>query len=122
MVEQDWTPSTITPGHLQKLVKHGFVAVTELEACRVPEDPALPAPMEGYVVSFVAFYEWGFAATLHRFLCSHRFLYSLLWYYGHELHHLTPSGVLHIAAFMTLCEAFLGIDPELDLWKYFFCV
>jgi hypothetical protein len=23
-------------------------------------------------------------------------------------------------AFMTLCEAYLGIKPELDLWKYFF--
>jgi hypothetical protein len=29
---------------------------------------------------------------------------------------------LHIAAFVTLCEAYLGIDPDLDLWKYFFCV
>jgi hypothetical protein len=44
--------------------------------------------------------------------------------YGLELHHLTPSGggVLHIAAFVTLCEAYLGIDPEFDLWKYFFCI
>jgi hypothetical protein len=31
-----------------------------------------------------------------------------------------PSGVLHIAAFMTLCEAYLDVDPEFDLWKYFF--
>jgi hypothetical protein len=43
-----------------------------------------------------------------------------LWYYGLELHHLTPLGVLHIAAFMNLCEAYLGIYPELDQWKYFF--
>jgi hypothetical protein len=45
-----------------------------------------------------------------------------LWYYGLELHHLTPSRVLHIAVSVTLCEAYLGIDPELDMWKYFFCV
>jgi hypothetical protein len=32
------------------------------------------------------------------------------------------TGVLHNAAFMTLCEAYLGIDPDLDLWKYFFHV
>jgi hypothetical protein len=31
-------------------------------------------------------------------------------------------GVLHITAFVTLCEAYLGIDLELDLWKYFFHV
>jgi hypothetical protein len=47
----------------------------------------------------------------------HRFLHSLLWYYSLELHHLTPSRVLHIAAFMILCEPYLGIDLELDLWK-----
>jgi hypothetical protein len=53
----------------------------------------------------------------------HQFLHLLLrWYYGLELHHLTPLGVLHITAFVTLCEAYLGIDPDLDLWKYFFHV
>jgi hypothetical protein len=50
----------------------------------------------------------------------HWFLRSLLWFYDLRLHHLTPSGVQHIAAFVTLCEAYLWIDPELDLSKYFF--
>jgi hypothetical protein len=35
MAEQDWTTLTVTSGHLQKLVKYGFMAVAELEACRV---------------------------------------------------------------------------------------
>jgi hypothetical protein len=96
MTEQSWTPSTITPGHLQKLVKHGFVMAVELEACHVVEDPAFPAPVEGCVVPFVVFYEWGFVTLVHRFLCL------LLWYYSLELHHLTTSGVLHIVAFVTL--------------------
>jgi hypothetical protein len=116
MAEQDWTPSTIMPGHLQKLMKLGFMAAVELEACHVLEDPMFLASMEGYVVSFVAFYEWGLSMPLHQFLRS------LLWYYDPELHHLTPLGVLHIVALMTLCEAYLGIEPELDLWKYFFHV
>jgi hypothetical protein len=37
------------------------------------------------------------------------------------LHHLTPSGILHIAAFVTLCEAYMGIEPHFDLWMHFFC-
>jgi hypothetical protein len=53
---------------------------------------------------------------------SHQFLRLLLWYYSLELYHLTPSGILHIAAFITLCEAYLGIDPNHDLWMYFFRV
>jgi hypothetical protein len=84
MAEQDWTPSTVTLGHLQKLMKHGFMLAVELEACRVPEDPMFPAPTEGYVVSFAAFYEQGFGVPLHQFL--HR----PLRYYGLEHHH--PRG------------------------------
>jgi hypothetical protein len=45
------------PGHLQKLVKQGFMTVVELAVCHVPEDPAFPSHAEGYVVSFMAFYE-----------------------------------------------------------------
>jgi hypothetical protein len=103
-------------GHLQKLEKQGFLMVAELTACHVLEDPALPTPTGGYVVSFMAFYERGFCMPLHQFL------HSLLQYYGLELHYLTPSGVLHIPAFVTLCEAYLGIDPDCDLWNYFFRV
>jgi hypothetical protein len=100
MAEEDWTPSSVTSRHQQKLVKHRFMEAEELEAYRVSEEPAFPTHAEGYVVSFMAFYEWGFSMPPHQFLCW------LLWYYGLELHHLTPLGVLHIAAFMNLCEAY----------------
>jgi hypothetical protein len=53
---------------------------------------------------------------------SHRFFHLLLQFYGLELHHLTPSGILHIAAFVTQCEAYMGIEPHFDLWNYFFHV
>jgi hypothetical protein len=57
MAEQDWTPSTVTQGYLQKLVKQGFMMVAELATYHALEDHACPTPAEGYVVSFVAFYE-----------------------------------------------------------------
>jgi hypothetical protein len=63
MAKQDWTPSTVTPGHLQKLMKHGFIAAVELEACCMSEDLVFHATVEGYVVSFMAFYEWGFSTV-----------------------------------------------------------
>jgi hypothetical protein len=65
MAEWDWTPSTITLGHLQKLVKQGFMMAMELVACRMLEDPMFPAPAEGCVVSLVASYEQGFGTTSH---------------------------------------------------------
>jgi hypothetical protein len=65
MVEQDWTPSIVTSGHLQKHEKQGFMTAVELATCCVPMDPALPMPAGGYVVSFVVFYERGFSTPPH---------------------------------------------------------
>jgi hypothetical protein len=53
---------------------------------------------------------------------SHRFLHSVLQHYDLELHHLTPLGILHIVAFVTLCKAFMGIEPHFDLQNHFFHV
>jgi hypothetical protein len=44
----------------------------------------------------------------------------LLQFCGLELHHLIPSGILHTAAFVTLCETYMGIEPHFNLWNYFF--
>jgi hypothetical protein len=86
----------------------------ELAACRMPEDSASPMLAGGYIVTCVVFYEWGFDVP------SHWFLHFQLQFYGLELHHLIPSRILHIAVFMTLCEAYMGIEPHFNLWNYFF--
>jgi hypothetical protein len=39
-----------------------------------------------------------------------------------ELHHLTHLGNLHIVAFITLCEAYTGVEPHFNLWNHFFCI
>ena len=67
-------------------------------------------------MSFAHFHERGFATP------AHKFLRGLLDYYKVELQHLTPNGVQHIAAFVALCEGFLGISLHFDLWQYFFAV
>jgi hypothetical protein len=104
MAEQDSTPSTVMQGHMQNLAKQGFMTATELMTYRVPEDPTFPVPVEGDKVSFLAFYKNRFGTPLHQ-------------YYGLELYNLTPSGVLHIAGFMTLCESYPRIDPKFNLWN-----
>jgi hypothetical protein len=65
MVEQGWIPSEIMQAHIQDLMSQGFMTVVELVTYCVPEDPASPAPAEGYVVTFAAFYERGFGVPSH---------------------------------------------------------
>jgi hypothetical protein len=83
---------------------------------RVPSNHHVPLPLPDKVTSVTTFHERCLQLT------THDFLRWLLIYYGLELHHLTQGGVLHIAAFIMLCEAFLGILPHFGLWKYFFYV
>jgi hypothetical protein len=79
-----------------------------------PSTEIVPQPKEGYRVIFLAFLLRGF--SLH----AHEFLHGLLFVYGVQLHQLTPNSILHIACFVTLCEAFLGINPHWGLWKCLF--
>jgi hypothetical protein len=56
------------------------------------------------------------AIILHGLsLPDHEILHGLLFVYGMQLHQLTPNSILHIACFITLCDAFLGINPH---WAY----
>jgi hypothetical protein len=114
MAELSWPASEVTQEHLQNLISQGYMTAMELATYLVPEDPASPTPAGGYIVACMTFYERGFSVP------SHQFLHSLLRSYGLELHHLSPSRILHMVAFVTLCEAFIGIEPHFNLWSYFF--
>ena len=51
----------------------------------------------------------------------HWFLRGLLNEWGLKLQHLNPTGVLHIAGFVTVYEAFLRMELHADFfWRLFF--
>jgi hypothetical protein len=57
MAESCWTASVVTQEHLQNLMSHEYMTAVELATCHVPDGPACSAPMGGYVVVCVVFYE-----------------------------------------------------------------
>ena len=71
-------------------------------------------PHDGELVVFEDFYRRGFGLLAHPFLCK------LLLYYGISLVHLNPNSILHLAIFINLCEAYLGLEPHFNLFCYFF--
>jgi hypothetical protein len=97
---------------LKKAKKEGFLPTSV--AVVFPGDVVVPTPLTEYRVMFLAFLLCGLS------LPSHEFLRGLLFVYGVQLHQLTPNSLLHIACFITLCEAFLGIHPHWVLWKFLF--
>jgi hypothetical protein len=76
---------------------------------------ALTSPL-GYVASFVRFHERGLALPLHPFVVT------LFKYLQVQLHFLNSDKIQHMATFIALCEGYLGVEPNLTLWWYFFCV
>jgi hypothetical protein len=104
-------------GHARERAKPGELGVYGSgSACDLlhARGSHIPRSWGGYVMACMTFYEWWFGVP------SHRFLYSLLQLYGLELHHLTPSGTLHKATFVTLYESYMGIEPHFNMWNYFF--
>jgi len=92
---------------MEGLVRRGLLLTPTLaEEWLLPDEEDLPSPSDGYIVSFTHFHECGFMTP------AHRFLRGLLHYYKIELQHLNPNGIQHMAAFVTLCEGFLGISPH----------
>ena len=66
------------------------------------------------MVSFLTFHERGLGYP------THWFLRGLLNEWGLELQHLNLTGVLHITGFITICEAFLGMEPHADFFRWLF--
>jgi hypothetical protein len=73
-----------------------------------------PNPPYGYVVSFIRFHERGFAAP------ASLFMRALCYHYGVELHNFTPNAISQAATFVGVCEGFLGIPVNWDLWVHLF--
>ena len=112
-----WCRSDITFQRMEGLVHRGLLRVrTSAEEWLLPGDEDFQLPPDGYVVSFAHFHERGLTTP------THKFLWGLLHNYKIELQHLNPNGIQHMAAFVALCEGFLGISPHFDLWRYFFAV
>jgi hypothetical protein len=68
------------------------------------------------IVTFYRFAERGLA------LPSCSFFHGLLYFYRLELHHLNPNSICHITIFIHFYEAFLGIKPHWDLFRFLFRV
>jgi hypothetical protein len=103
-VATKWVPSSFEESDMKKAKKEGLLP--ESAPIVFPGDERIPKPPSGYRVMFLAFLLHGLS------LPAHEFLYGLLFFYGVQLHQLTPNLILHIACFITLRESFLGIDPH----------
>jgi hypothetical protein len=108
----------VTPFALNKLVNGGLLAPnvegappTWIVPPASNREPNLPY---GYVVSFIWLHERDFTVP-----ASH-FMRGLCYLYGVELHNFAPNAISQAATFVGVCEGFLGIPLNWDLWVHLF--
>jgi hypothetical protein len=110
----EWSHSKFSLNHLKNLVSEGLLQEKTLVNWRPSYREPFPTENVDEIVTFLHFAEWGLA------LPSCSFFRGLLYYYGHELHYLNPNSICHISIFIYYCEAFLGIEPHWDLFRFLF--
>jgi hypothetical protein len=114
-----WERSTAMMLALRQLVAGGQLAANvdgqPLEWIVPSEKDRVPNPPYGYIVSFTLFHERGFTAP-----ASH-FLRGLCYHYDVELQNFAPNTISQAATFVGVCEGFLGIPVNWDLWVHLFC-
>jgi hypothetical protein len=109
-----WTHSKCSLNNLNNLVSEGLLQEKNLVNWRPSYREPFPMENVDEIVTFLHFAKWGLA------LPSCSFFRGLLYYYGLELHHLNPNSICHISIFIYFCEAFLGIEPHWDLFRFLF--
>ena len=96
---------------LAAFTEKGLLPSNEVVHWRAPAlGEVVSQPWANEVVSFLTFHERRLGYPTHRFLCG------LLNEWVLELQHLNPTRVLHITSFITVCEAFLRMEPHMDLF------
>ncbi|KAK1692678.1 hypothetical protein QYE76_009375 [Lolium multiflorum] len=112
--DAEWERSKISNQDMNLLKRLGFTK--KKDSLRFPHEESYPKPPIEYRVSFVDHLIRGLSPPIHEFLRG------LLFVYGLQLHQLTPNSILHVSIFITLCECFLGVQPNWALWKRIFCL
>jgi len=104
-----WDGSIVIDGTILELRSAGYLSANI--AARAPgENEQVPTPNQGERVVFVPHLIRGLGFPLYSFVRG------IMFYYGLDFHHMAPNSILHLASFITVCEAFLRCEPHFGLW------
>jgi hypothetical protein len=96
-----------------ELLRRGRVLLlVDLVGCRPAGTERVPAPGPGKTVVFYAHFPWGFALPVSSFLRL------FLDHFRLQPHHIGANTMMILSAFATLCEAYLGIWPNVELFRW----
>ena len=112
--DEGWNTSKCSQSDLDSMVSQGLLVPKSVIQWRPALGSDHPYENTGEIVAFSSYLERGLGFPCFSFFSG------LLRYYRIQLHHLTPNSFVHISIFVHLCEAFLGIEPHFELFRFLF--
>ncbi|KAE8786584.1 hypothetical protein D1007_39567 [Hordeum vulgare] len=109
-----WLGSDVDEGHIEALRHHRLLPPASQVLVCLPRTEIAPAPAAGEVVVFVEHFYRCFGLPASSFFAE------WLHFFGLQLDHLAPNAILELAAFVVLCEGFMGMEHRVDLWRSLF--
>ena len=109
-----WKKSKLSKSVISSLVSRHLLQSKTLIQWQSAEGHERPFEKTSEIFLFKAFVERGLAVPV----CD--FLRGLVFCLGDSASSFDPDSILHIAIFVQLCSAFLGIHPHFDLFKSLF--
>jgi hypothetical protein len=116
VMRKEWWKSKSTESTINDLIGLGVLHNQELARWRPASSDSYPNPQLGEIVVFEDFFKRGFGVPVHPFL------QGLCLYYKIGICNLHPNSILLVLVFIHLCEAYGGIQPHFDLFRYLFCL
>jgi hypothetical protein len=106
-----WEGSWVKERKIELLRQGQVLPSADLMGCRPAGCELVPTPEPGEVVVFYEHFWRGFA------LPASNFLRQFLDHFHLQSHHIGVNAMMTLAAFATLCEAYLGIWPSVELFQ-----
>jgi len=107
-----WDGSTVTAADIDRL-RHSRKIPLEI-ICRLPGDEIAPKPQSGEYVVFTSHFDRGFGLPISIFFRQFLDRFEI------QPHHLPANAIVVISAFVTFCEAYLGLLPTPTIFSKFF--
>ena len=110
----EWSESEMDAAKIEALVTAGKIPDRLLVRWIPAAGQHWPSGEIGQIPVFQSYCECGLR------LPAHPFLTLVLEHFGVELVNIDPNSITMLSIFVYLCEAYLGISSDLELFQYYY--
>jgi hypothetical protein len=111
LLKGSWEGSWVKEKRIELLCQGQVLPLADLAGYRPAGGERAPAPQPGEMVVFYDHFPRGFA------LPASNFLWQFMDHFYLQPHHIGANEMMMLAAFAALCEAYLGIWPNVELFR-----